>query len=62
MRRPVLSVSSPDPDYEQKFARLQELQQRALVGEIDLYYEDEVDLALLPGVNADGIVAHATFW
>jgi transposase len=49
-QRPVLSVSSPDPDYEQKCARLQELHQRALAGEIDLYYEDEVDLALLPGV------------
>jgi putative transposase len=50
VQRPVLSVSSPDPDYEQKRARLDELQQRALTGEIDLYYEDEVDLALLPGV------------
>jgi putative transposase len=50
VQRPVLSVSSPDPDYEQKWARLQELQQRARAGEIDLYYEDEVDLALLPGV------------
>lgn len=50
VQRPVLSVSSPDPEYEQKCARLQELQQRARAGEIDLYYEDEVDLALLPGV------------
>ncbi len=50
VQRPVLSVSSPDPDYGQKAARLQEVQQRALAGEIDLYYEDEVDLALLPGV------------
>lgn len=50
VQRPVLSVSSPDPEYEQKRARLEELQQRALAGEIDLYYEDEVDLALLPGV------------
>ena len=50
VQRPVLSVSSPDPDYEQKSARLQEVPQRALAGEIDLYYEDEVDLALLPGV------------
>jgi putative transposase len=50
VQRPVLSVSSPDPEYEQKCARLSELQQRALAGEIDLYYEDEVDLALLPGV------------
>jgi putative transposase len=50
VQRPVLSVSSPDPEYEQKCARLHELQQRALAGEIELYYEDEVDLALLPGV------------
>ena len=50
VQRPMLSVSSPDPEYEQKCARLHELQQRALAGEIDLYYEDEVDLALLPGV------------
>jgi transposase len=50
VQRPVLSVSSPDPEYEQKWARLQELQRRAEAGEIDLYYEDEVDLALLPGV------------
>ena len=51
VQRPVLSVSSPDPEYEQKCARLNALQQRALAGEIDLYYEDEVDLALLPGVT-----------
>ncbi len=50
VQRPVLSVSSPDPEYEQKCARLHNLQQRALAGEIDLYHEDEVDLALLPGV------------
>src|SRR5579859_5026641 len=50
VQRPVLSVSSPDPDYEQKVARLQELQHQAEAGEIELYYEDEVDLALLPGV------------
>jgi hypothetical protein len=50
VQRPVLSVSIPDQDYEQKSAHLQEVQQRALAGEIDLYYEDEVDLALLPGV------------
>jgi putative transposase len=50
VQRPVLSVSSPDPEYEQKCVRLHNLQQSALAGEIDLYYEDEVDLALLPGV------------
>lgn len=50
VQRPVLSVSSPDPEYEQKSARLQEVQRQAEAGEIALYYEDEVDLALLPGV------------
>ena len=50
VQRPVLSVSSPDPEYEQKAARLQTLQRQAQAGEIDLYYEDEVDLALLPGI------------
>lgn len=50
VQRPVLSVSSPDPEYEQKSVRLQELQRQAEAGEIDLYYEDEIDLALLPGV------------
>ncbi len=50
VQRPVLSVSSPDPEYEQKSVRLQQLQRQAQAGEIDLYYEDEVDLALLPGV------------
>lgn len=50
VQRPVLSVSSPDPEYEQKCERLRELQRRAEAGEIELYYEDEVDLALLPGV------------
>lgn len=50
VQRPVLSVSSPDPEYEQKATRLQALQRQAQAGEIDLYDEDEVDLALLPGV------------
>jgi putative transposase len=50
VQRPVLTVSSPDPEYEQKCSTLEDLQRRALAGEIDLYYEDEVDLALLPGV------------
>lgn len=34
VQRPVLSVSSPDPEYEQKCARLQDLQQRALAGRL----------------------------
>ncbi len=50
IQRPVLTVSSPDPEYEQKCLLIEDLQRRAQAGEIDLYYEDEVDLALLPGV------------
>src|SRR6266516_1889821 len=46
VQRPVLTVSRPDPEYEQKRSTLEDLQRRALAGEIDLYYEDEVDLAL----------------
>jgi len=48
--RPVLTVASPDPDYASKRARLDELQRQAERGEIDLYYEDEIDLALLPTI------------
>ncbi len=50
VQRPVLTVSRPDPEYEQKRSTLEDLQRRALAGEIDLYYEEGVDLALLPGV------------
>jgi len=46
----VLTVSSPDPEYEQKRAAIWDLQRRTEAGEIDLYFEDEVDLAGLPGV------------
>ena len=49
--RPVLTVASPDPDYASKRARLEELQRQAERGEIDLYYEDEIDLALLPTIT-----------
>ncbi len=49
--RPVLTVASPDPDYESKRARIEALQQQAEAGEIDLYYEDEIDLALLPTIT-----------
>ncbi len=49
--RPVLTVASPDPDYESKRARIEELQRQAERGEIDLYYEDEIDLALLPTIT-----------
>lgn len=48
--RPVLSINSPDPDYESKAQRLKECQEQARQGEMILLYEDEVDLNLLPGV------------
>lgn len=48
--RPVLTISSPDPDYDTKVARLEEAKAQAHRGEITLLYEDEVDLNLLPGV------------
>ena len=47
----MLTVASPDPEYENKRSRIEDLQQQAKVGEIDLYYEDEVDLALLPTIT-----------
>jgi transposase len=48
--RPVLSISSPDPDYEAKVERLEELKAEARRDEIVLLFEDEVDLNLLPGI------------
>jgi putative transposase len=48
--RPVLSVTSPDPDYETKALHLQRCQDQARNGKMILLYEDEVDLNLLPGV------------
>lgn len=48
--RPVLSINSPDPDYETKAQHLKQCQERARKGEMLLLYEDEVDLNLLPGV------------
>lgn len=48
--RPVLSISSPDPDYEAKVAHLEELKVKARCGEIILLHEDEFDLNLLPGI------------
>jgi len=48
--RPVLSISSPDPDYAMKVERLERLKAQARCGEIVLLYEDEVDLNLLPGI------------
>jgi transposase len=49
--RPVLTVASPDPEYESKKARIEDLQRQAEAGEIDLYDEDEIDLALLPTIT-----------
>lgn len=48
--RPVLSISSPDPDYDAKVEHLEELKAQARRGEIILLFEDEVDLNLLPGI------------
>ena len=48
--RPVLTVASPDPDYEAKLAELEEHKEQARRGEIELLFEDEVDLNLLPGI------------
>ena len=39
--RPVLSINSPDPDYEVKVERLEELKAQAREGEIILLFEDE---------------------
>ena len=49
--RPVLTVASPDPEYDIKRARIEGLQLQAEAGTIDLYYEDEIDLALLPTIT-----------
>jgi transposase len=49
--RPVLTVASPDPAYESKRVKLEELQRQAQAGEFDLCYEDEIDLALLPTIT-----------
>ena len=48
--RPVLSIASPDPNYEQKVGQLEKAKEQAGKGEIILLFEDEVDLNLLPGV------------
>jgi transposase len=48
--RPVLSINSPDEEYETKAAHLKECQQLARDGKMILLYEDEVDLNLLPGI------------
>ena len=48
--RPVLSIASPDPDYQQKVKKLEKYKKRAKNGEILLYFQDEIDLNLLPGI------------
>ena len=48
--RPVLSIASPDPDYQQKVKQLEKYKKQAIKGEILLYFEDEIDLNLLPGI------------
>jgi len=50
VRRPVLSIASPDPEYKQKAKKLGKYQKQAKSGEILLYYQDEIDLNLLPGI------------
>jgi putative transposase len=48
--RPVLSIASPDPEYRRKVRRLKKYKKAAKNGEILLYFQDEIDLNLLPGV------------
>jgi putative transposase len=50
VRRPVLSIASPDPEYKKKAKKLKKYQKQAKNGEILLYYQDEIDLNLLPGI------------
>jgi len=50
VRRPVLSIASPDPEYQQKAKKLKKYQKQAKNGDILLYYQDEIDLNLLPGI------------
>ncbi len=47
--RPVLSIGSPDPAYRRKARRLERYKKAAKKGEILLYFQDEIDLNLLPG-------------
>lgn len=50
VRRPVLRIASPDPEYKQKAKKLKKYQKQAKNGEFLLYYQDEIDLNLLPGL------------
>ena len=49
--RSVLTVASPDLEYDSKRARIEDLQRQAEAGTIDLYYEDEINLALFSLAN-----------
>lgn len=48
--RPVLSIASPDPDYQKKVKKLEKYKNQAKNGEVLLYFQDEIDLNLLPGI------------
>ena len=48
--RPVLSIASPDPQYRRKVRHLEKYKKAAKNGEILLYFQDEIDLNLLPGI------------
>jgi transposase len=48
--RPVLSINSPDEQYETKAEHLRACQKLAQEGRMILLYEDEIDLNLLPGL------------
>lgn len=50
-RRPVPRVASPDPRYRAKAQYLRRLRAQARRGEIQLYYADEMDVALLPTIS-----------
>lgn len=49
--RPVLSISSPDDRYDEKVEKLRAYQAAAKRGEVELLFEDEIDLHLLPGIT-----------
>jgi transposase len=48
--RPVLSIASPDPNYSCKAKQLEKYKKQAKNEEILLYFQDEIDLNLLPGI------------
>jgi transposase len=50
-RRPVPRVASPDPRYRAKACYLRRLRAQARRGQIQLYYADEMDVALLPTIS-----------